>query len=762
MVQSGDQIGTYVLITQLGRGGFGEVWLAERKTKFVTTNVAVKLPFAGQVDIDIIKQEAQIWARASGHPNILPIIEADEYDGQILIVSEYATDGSLDDLLKHNKGTLPFSKSLLILDGIVSGLEFLHSKGIIHRDLKPANILLQGDVPRVTDFGISRIMKTTAESMNVAGTPLYMAPEAFDRKRNAQTDIWSIGVIAYQLLTGRYPFEENNIADLMSAIVLKEPNSIPDSVPRPLQDIINKSIEKSTSKRYQSASELKSDLRAYLYRQDFEKSVPAKETLTGTTIRDSSMVESQDHKTVAILPFTNLTGNPESSFYEFSLADAVTTDLARLRSVTVRPSSAIARYRGQRIDPCAAGREMLVKAVLCASFLHSNTRIRVNAQLLNVSSGDIIWSDRIDVEASDIFAVQDTIAREIVKGLELNLSRNEKTALSKRPTEIPEAYEEYLRGRDKFAQYIFRSLSLEDCNDAIENFTNATKLDPNFSLAWSGLGTCYANKVFKGMGDMTDLNFAQFFLTRAIELDSSIVEARVVMCYVDLAQGRKRGALDRVEQIQDEFPNRPEPFFIKHLLHRVKGEYDKALSCLEGFGKLDPSSAVVVNYNSARIYAMKGDFVRAFEEIDAGAKLEPNHPGLKIFKAIVFFLSNRLDEALGVVKPVLEQNPHLEGIRALLALLFAADNQQDKSRETISDSVMKMAEADWDSAYWLACTYALLGEKENAYKWLTRSIDLGFEDRKWMENDRALVSLHDESRFQELMASAKRKNAESA
>ncbi|HRH43259.1 MAG TPA: serine/threonine-protein kinase, partial [Pyrinomonadaceae bacterium] len=168
----------------------------------------IKLPLREQVNAEAIKQEAVLWEQASGHPNVLPIIEADEYDGQILIVSEYAAGGTLDDLLEK-EGALPTKKAIEIAIGILNGLEFLHSRQIIHRDIKPANILLQGEIPRLTDFGLSRAVSGNSLSMSISinGTPYYMSPEAFNRKRNQQTDIWSFGVVLYKMVTGKLPLK---------------------------------------------------------------------------------------------------------------------------------------------------------------------------------------------------------------------------------------------------------------------------------------------------------------------------------------------------------------------------------------------------------------------------------------------------------------------------------------------------------------------------------------------------------------------------
>ena len=259
------QIGPYTLIRKLGRGGFGEVWLAERRTKFVTTKVAVKLPLEEQIDHETIKQEATLWEQASGHPNILPIIDADEYDGQIVIVSEFAPDGSLDEWLKTH-GKMPVERAIETTIKILDGLEFLHSRNIIHRDLKPANILLQGSTPRLADFGISRALRTTAssQSTNVSGTFAYMSPECFDGKRSVQTDVWSVGVNLYQFLTGALPFPQKEPSALIAAIMMREFETFPDSIPQDVKNVVAKALAKLPGNRYQTAAEMREDLQRVL------------------------------------------------------------------------------------------------------------------------------------------------------------------------------------------------------------------------------------------------------------------------------------------------------------------------------------------------------------------------------------------------------------------------------------------------------------------------------------------------------------------
>jgi serine/threonine protein kinase len=259
MFDEGKQIGPYTLLKLIGRGGFGEVWLAERRTELVTTQFAVKLPLSSTVDLATIKQEANIWARVSGHANVLPIIEANIYDGQIVIVSEYASDGSLANKLFSDR-ILSVRQAVEMVLGILNGLEFLHSREIIHRDLKPENILLQGATPRLADFGISRAMKATQISSSIMGTPSFMAPEAFDGKRDKQTDVWSVGVILYLLLSGGLPFPQSQVTELIAAIIWREPPPLPPSIPVALRGVVARALAKNPAERYRLAEDMRRDL----------------------------------------------------------------------------------------------------------------------------------------------------------------------------------------------------------------------------------------------------------------------------------------------------------------------------------------------------------------------------------------------------------------------------------------------------------------------------------------------------------------------
>lgn len=262
MYRKGDQIGPYTLVEKLGRGGFGVVWLAEKRTALAATRVALKLSHDEDVNLDVIRQEASVWIEASGHPNVLPIIDADIYDDQVVIVSEYAPDGSLERWLKKHGGRAPsVPDAVEMADGILAGLEHLHSKRIIHRDLKPANILLQGDTPRLVDFGLARVLKNTSHSNTVSGTYAYMPPETFEGQRSEQTDLWSAGVILYEMLTGRLPYPQETDAMLVGAILHKTPDPMPGWCDPRLANVVMRSLQKDLAVRFRSATDMRQALR---------------------------------------------------------------------------------------------------------------------------------------------------------------------------------------------------------------------------------------------------------------------------------------------------------------------------------------------------------------------------------------------------------------------------------------------------------------------------------------------------------------------
>jgi eukaryotic-like serine/threonine-protein kinase len=466
----------------------------------------------------------------------------------------------------------------------------------------------------------------------------------------------------------------------------------------------------------------------------------------------------QEKKSLAILPFRNLSNDPDSSFYEFSLADAVITELARVRSLVVRPSSVIARYRDQQIDPRQVGHELNVSVVLTAGFIHAGDRFRVTTQLLDVRTGEILWSDRIDTSAADIIAVQDTIAQRIVEGLRLELTSAEQVVMNKPSTQSPAAYEEYLRGRDLFARFIFRSVAQEDCDAAIAHFERAMQLDPNFGLAYDGLGACYVNRVFKGFGGSLDYERAEAAFSRALAIDPNIAEARMLMCFVHLWRGNKQKAREEVARLRREMPNEAVVYFVKATLHRLDGEYKRAIRSYDRLVRLDPAVHVVASYNRALIYIYMGRFDEARRELDNAG--EPDNPLVRTFRSLIFYYTGQLGAAFNLIQQVIRQHPDMLGARPVLAMFLSAQGQHDAARAELTEAVKRNAEVDPDIAYSVASVYALEGLPDEAFNWLDRAVAVGNHNRPRLEKDPNWDSLREDPRYTSVLEKMRESRAQ--
>jgi tetratricopeptide (TPR) repeat protein len=391
-----------------------------------------------------------------------------------------------------------------------------------------------------------------------------------------------------------------------------------------------------------------------------------------------------------------------------------------------------------------------VNAVLAAGFIHAGERFRVTAQLLDVASGDILWSDRIDTSSADIITVQDTIARRIVEGLSLELSPAEQVGINKPATQNAGAYEEYLRGRDLFARFIFRTVAREDCDAAIEHFQRAIQLDPNFALAHDGLGACHVNRVFKGLGGAQDFEAADEAFNRALAIDPKLAEARMLKVFVLLWRGQKQEAREEVARGRREFPNEAVVYFVKATLHRLDGEYARALASYDRLVRLDPAAHVVASFNRALVYIYMGRLEDALQTLDNAH--EPDNPLVKTFRALGLYYSGQTDLAVELMQQVVTRHPNMHGIRPFLAIFLSAQGQHEAAIAQLTDAVKRNAEVDPDIAYSVASVYALEEVRSKAFDWLGRSIALGNENRPCFENDPNWAALRDDPRFAELMS----------
>ena len=811
----GSKINQYLIQAKLGAGGQGTVYKA-LDTKLNRTVVIKVLPpevTAKTANFKRFEREAQLCSQLD-HPNICTIYDFHQANGIFYIAMQFVEGKNVRQLVAGRP--LELKSALSIAIQTCDALSYTHSRGIIHRDIKAGNIMVtsEGQV-KVLDFGLAKLLQDEPEDLPRGthradlteigipyGTATYAAPEqAKGERADHRADIFSTGVLLYEMLTGIWAFQGKTVVDVRHQVLHGTPKPLAlmrttEPLPAQIQQIIDKALAKHPRDRYQKISTMRDDVRAVLQdisgmpvlqndvyaprhadnnvmkrawkwfrgKNNSDSSIggtPSASTppISQSYAPDISMTATgTEKKSIAILPFKNLNRDKESSFYEFALADAVITELAQLKSLIVRPSSVIAKYHGLDVDPREAGEELRVNAVLSAGFIRSGERLRVTAQLLDVASGEMLWSDRIDAQGGDILALQDMIGQRILDGLRLELSENEQEKLGRRPTDNPEAWEEYLRGRDNFGRFIFRTVSNADCEAAIHNFKHAIDLDPNFAFAYSGLGACYANRFLKGLGEPEDYTMAESAFTKAFFYDPNVTEARVLTVMIYLARGEKRKAHAEIKILQEQFPNEAPLYFVKGIMHRLDGDYEPALKSFEKLARLDPAARVIAAYNRARIFLYQKRFDEAMKEIAKGQKVEPNHPMLRIFHAATVFHSGERKEGIEMLESVINENPRMDGIRPLLAAFLAVVGRNDEARTQLSEEALALAKSDHDMAYWVGEAYSQLGETDLAFRWLNRAVKLGNENKTFYLNDICLEPLRDDERFAELMSKMGKKD----
>jgi serine/threonine-protein kinase len=806
----GSTLGNYKILEKLGAGGQGTVYRAV-DSKLGRTVVIKVLPeelVAKEANVKRFEREARL-ASALDHANICTIFDLNTINGIHFIAMQYIPGRNVRQLV-HGK-PLQLESALSIAIQVADALAVAHAQGIIHRDIKAGNVMVTGQgQAKVLDFGLAKLLDDDAartsgihhtELTEVGipyGTATYAAPEQARGDRvDSRADIFSTGVLLYEMLTGTWPFKGKTAVDVRHAVLHEQTIPInsarPDPVPERVQQILDKALQKNPRDRYQQISQFRDDLRAVVRdlatmkgvaidesglpvaprhlggggamakAKRWFKSITGGDFQGGVSGRVGNTSESKEtdetpttfsdreRTSVAIMPFKNLGGDPETAFYEFSLADAVITELARVRALVVRPSSVIVKYQGQQFEPGDVGRELNVDAILTASFLRAKDHLRVTVQLLDVRTEEILWSDRIDADASDIIGVQDIIVQHIVDGLRIELSPDEKVNLAKGSTVDAAASEEYLRGRHCMGQFIYHTIDQADLDSAINHFEHATEIDPQFALAHSGLGSCYINRVLKGLGKPNDYEKAQAEFDRALAIDPKLLEARMHMVFIYITNGQKPKARKEVELLREEYPNDVGVHFTAGYLARLDADYDRALRSFERMVRLNPNERVVVSFHRARIFMYQGRYDEALEAIEHGVQVEPDHPLLRTFHARVLYYRGQVDEAERILTEVLEHHPRMDGIRPILATCLSAQGKHELANKQITERVKLAAASDHDIAYWLASAYLLQGRQVLALEWLQKAINLGNDNYLWFEADPNWADLHHDPRFQEMM-----------
>lgn len=748
----GETVSHYRIIGKVGSGGMGVVYEAEdlRLGRRVALKV-LPLELAREpLSLERFEREARS-ASALNHQNICTIYEIDEFQGQHFISMELMEGDSLSTVIQ--RGAMALETLLPLAIQIADALEAAHAKNILHRDIKPANIFVtRRGQAKVLDFGLAKLEPArrhavatgegTAASMmpeetavgspldetspgTLLGTVAYMAPEqARGQVTDARADLFSFGTVLYQMAVGVLPFRGETSAVVFDAILNKEPTpplNLNGQLPSELQRIILKALEKDRSLRYQSASDMKTDL--LRLKRDLESG----SKVTSAADRGSSGQHAAParaaaaEKSVAVLYFDNLGGGDDDTYFRDGITEDVITELSKIRELRIFPRSAMLSYRDKPVSAPAVGRELNAAYVLEGSLRRAGTRLRITAQLVEVRTGHSVWAERYDRQLEDVFAIQDEIAQNIARALRVALTEQEKREIEKVPTANVQAYDYYLRGRQFFHQ--FRKKGMEF---AREMFTRAIEIDPNYARAYAGLADCCSFLQFYWQPTDDNVRQAEQASARALQLDPELAEAHA-------SRGHALSLTGKHEQAQQEFEAaiqlNPELFEAYYFYARtclIHGRLQKAVGLFEKACKARP------------------------EDYQAPALLANVYDGLPGHEATALQAHQR---ALQVIRKHLEIHP--DDVRALYLGAQSLCKTGDKE-QGVQWAARALALDPEDSAvcYNVGCIYAIMGDNARAIDCLEDAVKYGFGDQNIIRNDPYLKNLHAEPRFQELVARA--------
>jgi serine/threonine protein kinase/Flp pilus assembly protein TadD len=701
----------YRIERELGRGGMATVYLAEDFRHGRDVAVKVLHPdTASALGSDRFLREIRLAARLN-HPNILPLFDSGEAGGFLYYVMPYIQGESLRERLTRDK-QIPLEEGLGIARAVAGALDYAHRNQIVHRDVKPENIMMHEGQPMVMDFGIGKALTaagadTLTQVGMVVGTPAYVSPEqaAGEIDIDGRSDQYSLGCVIYEMLSGERPFT----GPTAQAVLQKrftEPVPVLSKVIRDLPEEIDSAITRSLAK---------DPAGRFTTSHEFAKALVVTTITTPVTMTVPEGVQAV--KSIAVLPFTNTSADPENEYFTDGMAEEIINALSKIKSLGVASRTSVFAYKGKTADIREIGKKLEVSAVLEGSVRKMGKKIRVSAQLVSVVNGLQLWSDRYDREIEDVFAIQDEIAQNIVKALRVVLSEDEKKAIEKVSTENVHAYDYYLRGRTYFHQH--RRTSMEF---ARKMFTRAIEVDPNYARAYAGIADCCSILYMYFDARESNLKQADKASQKALDLDADLAEAHS-------ARGLSYSLSKKYLEAQEEF---------------------------ETAMRLDPK-LYEAPYFYARACLAQGKPFEAAPLFERAASLRPEDYQAPAFLANAYTAQGRVGEAgkasrraIKAIEKWLDVNPDDARALNLGATIWSNLGESDKALEWGKRS-LQIDPEDPQLLYNVGCVFAVEGMKEDALQCLEQAIDKGYGHREWIEHDSDLNSLRSDQRFQALL-----------
>ncbi|MDX6710939.1 MAG: eukaryotic-like serine/threonine-protein kinase [Blastocatellia bacterium] len=778
-ITAGTKLGRYEITTQLGAGGMGEVYLAEDTR--LKRKVALKvLPENIAADTDrLLRFEREAHsASALNHPNILTIFEFGTETGRHFLASEFVKGETLRNRL--DKENLTVSTTLDITLQIASALSAAHEAGIIHRDIKPENLMIREDgYVKVLDFGLAKLseppavaggfdadeevatrMQLQTQAGMIMGTVAYMSPEqARGRPVDARTDIFSLGVVLYEMLCGRQPFTGETINHTIVAILEKEPLPISQftrDCPAALKRIIQKALAKDAGARYQTAKDLLADLKSLQKRLEFEAelertSSPNNEMEAQTQIIKAEMTANTDTRnSIAVLPFTNMSADAENEYFCDGLAEELLNALAKIEDLKVAARTSAFSFKGKNTEVSQIGTALNVKTVLEGSVRKSGNRLRITVQLINSADGYHLWSERYDREMQDIFDLQDEITLAVVNALRLKLLGEEKVTVLRRYTDNTEAYELYLKGR-----YHYHKFTPEGWLKAIEFFKQAIRKEPEYAPAYANLASVLSFSWFFGVLP-PDETVAQWRTAtmRALEIDERLDEAHSALArlrfYYEWNWAEAEREFLRAIELN---PDNAEIHHQYGICLAALGRFDEAVSEGAKALKLDPLS-LLVNLQVGWVYLFSGQLDEALQLTRKMLEMEPNFHGAYWQMGVALAAQGKHEEALEAYRKALALDSNslaLSNAGSIYGLL----GKREEALEALNQ-LLEMKKRQPVAAFNMARIYSGLGDNDKAIEWLEKSVEerngeLTFLNIKTATGYMFGANIRQDSRFQDIL-----------
>jgi len=782
-----ETISHFRVIEKLGAGGMGVVYKAidirlDRPValKFLPDKLA-----QDSLALERFRREARA-ASALNHPGICTIYDIGEQGGRTFIAMEFLDGETLRD---HIRGkALPLDELLRLGIQIAEALDAAHSEGIIHRDIKPANIFVtRRGHAKVLDFGLAKLVPKGVANADadllgevpdssslvgiISGTPSYMSPEQVRGDTlDPRTDIFSLGLLLYEMATGRQAFSGGTGGSIIEAVLTRPPaparSIIPDTPPD-LEEIINKALHKNRDRRYQHAAELLADLQRLDRGTDSGRRIareeadsarlstasllrsPGEQTARGSTTQTGALRQVRLSKIIdslAVLPFENATRDPEHEYLSDGIASSLINTLATVPKLRVIAQSTVFRYKGRPIDPQAVGRELNVRSVLTGRIMQSGGSLRIGTELVDVPTGSQLWGAQYDRKPGDIFAIQDEISNEISEKLRLKLTRAEKKRLTKRQTDDAEAYRLYLKGRHHWNRW-----TEDGFYKAIEYFQQAVEKDPAYALAYTGIADSYVLLGWNSYLPPKDaFPKARVAAMAALRLDPELGEAHspqaAVLWLYDWQWPEAQMEFKRSLALNPAHPTASH-WYAECLM--TMGRHSEAIARMKSSQDLDPLS-LIISVAIGWAFYMAGQYEAAIEQLHRTVEMDPNYPVTYWILGLTLRKMGRHELAIAEGEKGVKLSGGSALMRAALAQTLATTDRR-KDALQILDDLTTLSKEKYVSPYFFAGIHVGLGEDDRAIEYLEKSYEEHSHWLIYLHIDPSMDRMRSNPRFQDLL-----------